>query len=80
MQKSGGTHEANHLVVELIAEDDLMGQLHPVGLHGMGRSEVELPGLGIVKVAHAMLDPRPGTRHAFQPTSRWVGLCLRPPD
>lgn len=46
----------HHLVVELVADDQLVRELHAVRLHGMGRPIVELPDLRVVQVGHAVLN------------------------
>ena len=45
---------ARHFVVKLVPENELVRQLHPMWLHGMGRAIVELPYLWIVQIS----DPR----------------------
>ena len=57
----------HHLVVQLVADDELVRQLHAVRLHGVRWPIVELPDLGVVHVGHAMLDERAG-RHG--------GVCV----
>ena len=52
----------HHLVVELVADNELVRELHAVRLHGMRRPIVELPDLRIVQVGHAVFDERAG-RH-----------------
>lgn len=52
---------AHHLVVEFVADNELVRELHAVRLHRMRRAIVVLPDLGVVQVCDSVLDPR--TRH-----------------
>ena len=62
---------AHHLVVELVADNELVRELHAVGLHRMRRAIVVLPDLWVVQVRDSVLDPR--ARHCRRGCGRGCG-------